>query len=80
MLLMTPKSITKIYLAKNPNGYCHVDLNLVDQPLEKEEFELKIKSGENTQTMQNLINEININPEDYSVPSDEELRAKAQPT
>lgn len=67
------------YLAKNPNGYCHVDLNLVDQPLEKEEFELEIKSGENTQTMQNLKSEIRINPADYSVPSDEELRQKLSP-
>lgn len=67
------------YLAKNPNGYCHVDLNLVDEPLEKEEFELDIKSGENTQTMLNAIDEIKINPADYSVPTDEELRQTLSP-
>lgn len=26
------------YLAKNPNGYCHIDLNLADKPLQKMEF------------------------------------------
>lgn len=67
------------YLAKNPNGYCHVDLNLVDQPLEKEEFELNIQSGAKTQTMLNIMDEIKINPADYSVPSDEELRQMLSP-
>ncbi len=67
------------YLAKNPNGYCHVDLNLVDQPLKKEEFELNIQSGVKTQTMLNIIDEIKINPADYSVPSDEELRQMLSP-
>ena len=75
------------YLAKNPNGYCHIDLNLVDKPLAQEELELNIKSGENTKTMLNTgvtdlsgdSVEIVINPEDYSVPSDEDLRQTLSP-
>lgn len=75
------------YLAKNPNGYCHVDLNLVDKPLAEEEFELNIKHGENTKTMQDTgiselsgaSSEVVINPEDYQVPSEEELRERLSP-
>lgn len=70
------------YLAKNPNGYCHVDLNLVDKPLEKEEFKLDIKHAEDTLQMQNTdqSDDITVNPEEYVVPSDEELRQNLSPT
>lgn len=47
------------YLKKNPNGYCHIDVTLADEPLEK----LIIKK-EN----------ISIQAEEYPKPSDEELK------
>lgn len=28
------------YLIKNPNGYCHIDIRLADQPLEKKTFNM----------------------------------------
>ena len=52
------------YLVKNPNGYCHIDLNLADKPLEA-------ASQSN--------NSIFIDPSLYHRPSDEELRQKLTP-
>lgn len=69
------------YLAKNPNGYCHVDLNLVDKPLPEEKLELTIQSGENTKAMQgsDSSDKVRINPQDYQVPTEEELRQSLSP-
>lgn len=69
------------YLAKNPNGYCHVDLNLVDKPLPKEKMSLNIISAEHTKAVQSVgaDKEPLINPQAYQVPSDEELRQRLSP-
>ncbi|WP_432786577.1 Peptide methionine sulfoxide reductase MsrA/MsrB [Oligella sp. MSHR50489EDL] len=69
------------YLAKNPNGYCHVDLNLVDKPLPEEKAPLKIQDGSQTKAMQNsdAKGSITVNPADYHVPGEEELRKNLSP-
>ncbi|MDO5668108.1 MAG: bifunctional peptide-methionine (S)-S-oxide reductase MsrA/peptide-methionine (R)-S-oxide reductase MsrB [Alcaligenaceae bacterium] len=69
------------YLAKNPNGYCHVDLNLVDKPLAEEKLELNIQRGDNTKAMQDATTnkDVLINPQDYHVPTEEELRQTLSP-
>lgn len=72
------------YLAKNPNGYCHIDLNMVDVPLADEAYELEVNDGseklENSaMTDEKTEQAIVINPSDYHVPSDEELRQNLSP-
>ena len=52
------------YLAKNPNGYCHIDLNLADKPLDP-------ASQSNDQ--------IFIDPHNYHRPSDQELKQRLSP-
>ena len=51
------------YLDKNPNGYCHIDLNNADKFIEKNSLE--------TEDLSSLIL-----PENYPVPDDAELKAK----
>ena len=48
------------YLVKNPNGYCHIDVTIADEPLE--EPTLKTDG-------------ISVDPTDYPKPSDEEIKA-----
>ena len=69
------------YLAKNPNGYCHIDLNLVDKPLAEEKTPLNLQNGSNTKAMQeqNTQSTITVNPADYHVPKEEELRKTLSP-
>ena len=69
------------YLAKNPNGYCHIDLNLVDKPLAEEKTPLNLQNGSNTKAMQehNAQSSITVNPADYHVPKEEELRKTLSP-
>ncbi|WP_051384920.1 peptide-methionine (S)-S-oxide reductase MsrA [Comamonas badia] len=53
------------YLAKNPNGYCHVDLSLAEKPLESAQKASSRKAVPN--------------PASPAVPDDATLGAKAQP-
>lgn len=54
------------YLAKNPNGYCHVDLSLAAKPLESE-----LKENDNTPLKKK--NEVN-KPPSYTRPDQEALK------
>ncbi len=50
------------YLVKNPNGYCHIDLTIADEPLEKQDQKLK-------------TDDISVDESAYSKPSDEEIKS-----
>lgn len=52
------------YLAKNPNGYCHIDLNLADKPLD---------------SASQLHQQLFIDPSLYHRPSDQELKQRLTP-
>lgn len=58
------------YLDKNPNGYCHVDLNKADEFIAKENL--------NDTSSHDLFNEIKA--QNYTVPSKAELKKKLTPT
>ncbi|UJF24844.1 bifunctional peptide-methionine (S)-S-oxide reductase MsrA/peptide-methionine (R)-S-oxide reductase MsrB [Suttonella sp. R2A3] len=56
------------YLAKNPNGYCHIDVSKADIPLSKEESHAE-KAQDHNQS-------VNVDPTRYKKPDEAELRQR----
>ncbi|WP_038369386.1 bifunctional peptide-methionine (S)-S-oxide reductase MsrA/peptide-methionine (R)-S-oxide reductase MsrB [Brackiella oedipodis] len=67
------------YLAKNPNGYCHIDLRQADQPLSQEELKQVQHIQDATQTDASAPKSPELTPQRFKVPSPEELKKTLSP-